>query len=94
MALSLEKIQKGVTYLQSYNGDCEACRRQNRLMGVKKLATGTCAEPLSYAAEWDFAYDGDGVRMATVTTALRLPGRKALPVRSARDGWPCRSRWK
>jgi len=35
---------------------------------VKKLATGTCAQPLSYSAEWDFAYDGDGVRTATLTT--------------------------
>jgi RHS repeat-associated protein len=29
---------------------------------------GDCTSPGNYAAKWDFAYDGDGVRVATLTT--------------------------
>src|SRR3990172_2262470 len=33
-----------------------------------KLASGDCATPGNYLAKWDFSYDGDGVRAATLTT--------------------------
>jgi hypothetical protein len=46
--------------------DNTADARTIREMSVKKLATGTCAKPLTSAVQWNFAYEGDGVCMATM----------------------------
>ncbi|MBI5906553.1 hypothetical protein HY857_00680 [Candidatus Saccharibacteria bacterium] len=55
------RTEKGVTYLQTYN-------TENRIASIAKLASGDCATPGNYQTQWDFAYDGDGVRTATLTT--------------------------
>jgi RHS repeat-associated protein len=55
------RVEDGVTYKQEYN-------LENRISSIMKLRSGTCASsPLDIEAQWDFVYDGDGVR--TVTAA-------------------------
>ncbi|GAB1471733.1 hypothetical protein MASR2M66_26110 [Chloroflexota bacterium] len=63
----------GVTYLQSYN-------TENRISSIVRLASGTCETPGDYQTQWDFAYDGDGTRVSTMTTAYEngLPGGSSL----------------
>ena len=40
-----------------------------------RTGAGDCPTPGDYASKWDFAYDGDGVRVATLTT----PYENGLP---------------
>ena len=53
--------ESGITYLQTYNAE-------NRIASIAKLASGDCSAPGNYATKWDFTYNGDGVRTATLTT--------------------------
>jgi RHS repeat-associated protein len=55
------RTENGATYLQTYN-------TENRIASIAKLASGDCATPGSYTTKWDFTYDGDGTRTATLTT--------------------------
>ena len=63
------RVENGVKYLQTYNAE-------NRIASITKLASGTCAAPVNFAnaTEWDFTYDGDGVRTATLTTPYDTNG--------------------
>jgi len=56
------RVEAGVTYKQVYNAE-------NRISSIMKLRSGTCtdASPV-LETKWDFAYDGDGTRMATLVT--------------------------
>ncbi len=56
------RTESGVTYLQTYNAE-------NRIASIAKLATGDCSTPGTYAAKWDFTYDGDGTRTGQAYTA-------------------------
>jgi RHS repeat-associated protein len=55
------RVEEGSTYLQTYN-------IENRIASIAKLADGNCAAPGDYETKWDFAYDGDGTRIATLIT--------------------------
>lgn len=55
------RVEEGVTYLHAYN-------TENRISSITRLASGDCATPGANTTQWDFAYDGDGVRVATLTT--------------------------
>jgi hypothetical protein len=61
------RVENGVKYLQTYNAE-------NRIASIAKLATGDCSTPGNYAVKWDFTYDGDGVRTATLTTPYDANG--------------------
>ena len=41
---------------------------------IQKLAEGTCDSVVKLATQWDFAYDGDGVRTATLSTPYDASG--------------------
>ena len=58
----------GITYLQTYN-------TENRISSIAKLASGDCAAPGNYATKWDFTYDGDGTRTATLITPYDANGQ-------------------
>jgi RHS repeat-associated protein len=66
------RTEEGVTYLQEYNVE-------NRISGIIKLASGDCAAPGNYAFKWDFGYDGDGVRVFTITTPYDEMGMPLTP---------------
>jgi RHS repeat-associated protein len=55
-------------FKQTYNSE-------NRIASVQKLRSGACtdANPL-LETKWDFAYDGDGVRTATLITPYDVSG--------------------
>ncbi|MCE9646910.1 MAG: DUF11 domain-containing protein [Chloroflexi bacterium] len=55
------RTEDGVIYKQVYN-------TENRISSIQKLAEGTCDEVTRLAMQWDFAYDGDGLRTATLIT--------------------------
>jgi RHS repeat-associated protein len=55
------RAESNIVYLQTYSAE-------NRITSIAKLASGTCAAPGNYATKWDFTYDGDGTRTATLTT--------------------------
>jgi RHS repeat-associated protein len=55
------RTEDGVTYKQEYNSE-------NRISSIMKLAEGSCENVVKLATKWDFAYDGDGARVATLTT--------------------------
>src|SRR5690606_570339 len=55
------RTEEGVVYIQEYN-------TENRISSIIRLADGDCETPGSYATEWEFTYDGDGVRTKTGTT--------------------------
>jgi len=55
------RAENGEWFIQAYN-------TENRISSIVKLESGDCTTPGSYAMKWDFAYDGDGVRAATLTT--------------------------
>lgn len=61
------RVEEGVTYLHDYN-------TENRISSITKLASGDCTTPGNSAAKWDFAYDGDGTRVATMTTQYDVNG--------------------
>jgi RHS repeat-associated protein len=53
--------EDGEWYIQEYN-------TENRISSIAKLAGGDCTTPGDYLSKWDFSYDGDGVRAATLIT--------------------------
>ncbi|MBI5953670.1 MAG: hypothetical protein HY865_18605 [Chloroflexi bacterium] len=55
------RTEDGVMYKQTYN-------TENRISSILKIAEGNCDSVTRIAAQWDFAYDGDGTRTATLTT--------------------------
>src|SRR5690606_31884627 len=55
------RTEEGVVYIQEYN-------TENRISSIIRLADGDCETPGNYATEWEFTYDGDGVRTKTETT--------------------------
>ena len=62
------RTEAGVTYKQNYNAE-------NRIASIVKLASGTCNAPdYANAMQWDFAYDGDGVRTAQGYTTYDANG--------------------
>ena len=67
------RVEAGETYLQAYNAE-------SRLALVKKIASGTCASPTTLSREWDFAYDGDGMRVSQLTTEYDGNGNPLTPV--------------
>jgi RHS repeat-associated protein len=63
------RVESGVTYKQTYD-------TENRIASITKLTGGTCAAPnLANATQWDFTYDGDGVRTATLITPYNASGQ-------------------
>src|SRR5574341_1150759 len=67
------RMENGVTYKQSYNAE-------NRLSSVQQIASGTCASPTTFSAQWDFAYDGDGTRVSQLYTPYDANGNPQTPV--------------
>jgi RHS repeat-associated protein len=58
----VKSVMNGITYKQEYN-------TENRISSIMKLASGTCADQNpTLTTKWDFAYDGDGTRVSTLTT--------------------------
>jgi RHS repeat-associated protein len=56
------RVEEGKTYKQTYNAE-------NRIASIMKLRSGACGDVnLVLETKWDFAYDGDGTRMATLIT--------------------------
>ena len=51
------RMENGSWFIQAFNAE-------NRLSVVQKLATGNCSAPGTFAAQWNFSYDGDGNRVA------------------------------
>ena len=47
---------------------------ENHISSNTKLASGDCTSPGNAVLKWDFGYDGDGVRVATVTTTYDANG--------------------
>src|SRR5258706_9534158 len=66
------RVEVGITYKQTYNVE-------NRITSIAKLASGDCTTPGNYVAKWDFAYDGDGVRAATLITPYDGSGQPQTP---------------
>jgi hypothetical protein len=66
------RTEDGVTYKQEYNSE-------NRISSIMKLAEGTCENVVKLATKWDFAYDGDGARVATLTTPMTATATSKLP---------------
>jgi RHS repeat-associated protein len=69
------RVEEGITYIQTYN-------TENRIASIAKLESGTCAGPGNYVTKWDFTYDGDGTRAATLTTPY-TSGTPGTPVLTA-----------
>ena len=55
------RVESGVVYLQGYNAE-------NRISSIQRMDGSTCAAPGNTTTKWDFTYDGDGTRTATLTT--------------------------
>ncbi len=55
------RVEDDEVFIQTYNAE-------NRIASVQKLVSGDCATPGDFAAIWDYLYDGDGVRTATLFT--------------------------
>ncbi|WKZ38421.1 MAG: RHS repeat-associated core domain-containing protein [Anaerolineales bacterium] len=66
------RIEDGATYKQVYNAE-------NRISSIQKLAEGTCDDVIKIAMQWDFAYDGDGVRVTTLATSYDEGGSPQTP---------------
>jgi len=52
----------------SQTADASYQYAENRITSIIKLASGTCETPVLFASKWDFTYDGDGTRTATLIT--------------------------
>ncbi len=63
---------QAATYKQVYNAE-------NRISSIQKLAEGTCDDVIKIAMQWDFAYDGDGVRVTTLATSYDEGGSPQTP---------------
>jgi RHS repeat-associated protein len=61
------RVEDGIIYKQVYNAE-------NRISSIMKLAEGTCTSVVKLSMQWDFAYDGDGVRTVTLTTPYDAEG--------------------
>jgi RHS repeat-associated protein len=61
------RVEGGVTYLQTYSAE-------NRISYIVRLSTGNCGAPGKYKTKWDFTYDGDGTRTATLTSLYDANG--------------------
>ena len=47
---------------------------------VQKLASGNCSAPGTFAAQWNFSYDGDGTRVAQSYIAYDSNGDPGTPI--------------
>jgi hypothetical protein len=66
------RMENGEWFKQEYN-------TENRISSIMKLAEGTCEEVIKLSTKWDFAYDGDGVRVSTLTTPYDTNGSPLTP---------------
>jgi len=67
--------EDGEWFIQEYN-------TENRISSIAKLENGDCTTPGDYLTKWDFSYDGDGVRAATLITPY-VSGTPQTPVLTA-----------
>ena len=70
------RTESGSWFIQTYNPE-------NRLSVVQKLASGNCTSPGTFAAQWNFSYDGDGTRVAQSYIAYDSNGNPGTPVITA-----------
>ena len=70
------RMENSSWYVQTYNAE-------NRLSVVQKLASGNCTSPGTFAAQWNFSYDGDGMRVAQSYIAYNSNGDPGTPVITA-----------
>ena len=66
-------MENGSWFIQAFNAE-------NRLSVVQKLTTGNCSAPGTFAAQWNFSYDGDGTRVTQSYTAYDSNGNPGTPV--------------
>jgi hypothetical protein len=71
-------------FIQVYNSE-------NRISSIQKLADGTCDDFEDLAMQWDFVYDGDGVRTVTATTAYIARSARVFPLRGRCAQHPVRA---
>ena len=67
------RMENGSWFIQGYNAE-------NRLSVVQRVASGDCANPATFSAVWNFAYDGDGTRVAQAYTPYDESGTPGTPV--------------
>ena len=67
------RMESSSWFIQTYNAE-------NRLSVVQKLASGNCSAPGTFAAQWNFSYDGDGTRAAQSYIAFDSNGDPGTPV--------------
>ena len=70
------RMENSAWFIQTYNAE-------NRLSIVQKLASGNCTSPGTFAAQWNFSYDGDGTRVAQSYIAYDLNGNPGTPIITA-----------
>jgi len=70
------RMESSSWFMQTYNAE-------NRLLVVTKRASGNCTSPGTFAAQWNFSYDGDGTRVAQSYIAYDSSGNPGTPVITA-----------